>query len=85
MSRELSDVLIILVAILIPTIAIVASIAFPKWLAHRERKNRIAAENRELRADLKALKSRVADVERVVTDDGVRLAKDIDALQLEKN
>ena len=85
MSRELSDVLIILIAILIPTLAIIGGIGWSKWLRHREHNDEVAAENRTLRAELAVVASRVADVERIVTDDAHRLGHEIDALRLAKN
>lgn len=82
MSRELSDLLIVTVAILIPTIAVLTVLLWQKLLAHRERKNAIAAENRELRAELASVKGRVAEVERIVTDDSHRLGQEIESLRL---
>ena len=53
----------------------------------REAKERITLltqENAQLRAEIGSIKDRLQTVERIVTDDGVRLAKEIDALALDK-
>lgn len=42
----------------------------------------LTAENAQLREELGSIKTRVATVERIVTDEGHRLAREIDNLQL---
>ncbi|MFM7348094.1 MAG: hypothetical protein ACKO01_01240 [Erythrobacter sp.] len=41
----------------------------------------LTQENAELRAELGSLKDRLANVERIVTDDGFHLTQEIDALR----
>lgn len=41
----------------------------------------LTQENAELRAELGAIKDRLANVERIVTDDGFHLTQEIDALR----
>ena len=50
-----------------------------------ERVKLISQENAQLRAELGSLKDRLANVERIVTDDAHRLGHEIDALRLTKN
>lgn len=46
-----------------------------------ERVKLISAENAQLRAELSAVKDRLATVERIVTDSSYRLDREIDALR----
>jgi hypothetical protein len=46
-----------------------------------ERVKLISQENAQLRAELGAVKDRLAVVERIVTDEGSRIAREIDALR----
>jgi len=89
MSRELSDILIVLIGITVPTIAILIATMLPKWVArrdwHRERARRLRADNAGLRDEIGAVKDRVAGIERIVTDDGHRLTEEIDALRGARN
>jgi len=50
-----------------------------------ERVKLLSSENAQLRAELGAVKDRLATVERIVTDDGHRLAKEIESLAVTKN
>ena len=50
-----------------------------------ERVKLLSTENAQLRAELGAVKDRLATVERIVTDDSHRLTQEIDALRLPKN
>ncbi|MDB5667894.1 MAG: hypothetical protein JWL74_844 [Alphaproteobacteria bacterium] len=50
-----------------------------------ERIKLISQENAQLRAELGSVKDRLANVERIVTDDSHRLSQEIDALRLTKN
>jgi hypothetical protein len=50
-----------------------------------ERFKLISGENAQLRAELGALKDRMANVERIVTDDSHRLTQEIEALHLPRN
>jgi len=50
-----------------------------------ERVKLLTQENAQLRAEIGSIKDRLANVERIVTDDGTRLAKEIDALHLSRN
>ena len=50
-----------------------------------ERIKLLSAENAQLRAELGSVKDRLANVERIVTDDGHRLAQEIETLRLTKN
>jgi hypothetical protein len=50
-----------------------------------ERVKLLSQENAQLRAELGAVKDRLANVERIVTDDSHRLTQEIDALRLTKN
>jgi hypothetical protein len=50
-----------------------------------ERVKLLSQENAQLRAELGAIKDRLANVERIVTDDAHRLTQEIDALRLTKN
>ncbi len=50
-----------------------------------ERVKLVSQENAQLRAELGSVKDRLANVERIVTDDSHRLAQDIEALRLPKN
>lgn len=46
-----------------------------------ERVSLLTGENAQLRAELGSLKDRLATVERIVTDDGVRLSREIEGLR----
>ena len=50
-----------------------------------ERVKLLTQENAQLRAELGAIKDRLATVERIVTDDSHRLTQEIEALRLPKN
>lgn len=50
-----------------------------------ERVKLVSQENAQLRAELGSIKDRLANVERIVTDDSHRLGQEIDALRLPKN
>ncbi|HYJ31220.1 MAG TPA: hypothetical protein VEW25_12880 [Allosphingosinicella sp.] len=50
-----------------------------------ERIKLLSGENAQLRAELGSVKDRLANVERIVTDDSHRLTQEIDALRLPKN
>ena len=50
-----------------------------------ERFRLIAAENARLQAELGAVKDRLANVERIVTDDSHRLTNEIESLRLGRN
>ncbi len=50
-----------------------------------ERVKLISQENAQLRAELGSIKDRLANVERIVTDDGHRLSQEIEALRITKN
>ena len=50
-----------------------------------ERMKLLSGENAQLRAELGAVKDRLANVERIVTDDSHRLTQEIDALRARKN
>lgn len=50
-----------------------------------ERVKLISQENAQLRAELGSVKDRLANVERIVTDDSHRLSQEIDALRIGKN
>lgn len=50
-----------------------------------ERVKLVSQENAQLRAELGSIKDRLANVERIVTDDSHRLGQEIDALRLTKN
>jgi hypothetical protein len=50
-----------------------------------ERVKLVSQENAQLRAELGSVKDRLANVERIVTDDSHRLGQEIDALRLTKN
>jgi hypothetical protein len=50
-----------------------------------ERVRLLSQENAQLRAELGAVKDRLANVERIVTDDSHRLTQEIEALRLPKN
>ena len=49
-----------------------------------ERIKLLTTENAQLRAELGAVKDRLENIERIVTDRPLRLAKEIDALALDK-
>lgn len=51
----------------------------------QERIKLLTSENAQLRAEIGSIKDRLATVERIVTDDGVRLAKEIDSLAITRN
>lgn len=48
----------------------------------QERIKLLTQENAQIRAEVGSIKDRLATVERIVTDDSTRLAKEIDALAL---
>ena len=50
-----------------------------------ERFKMIASENAQLRAELGAVKDRIANVERIVTDDTHRIAQEIESLRAPRN
>ena len=50
-----------------------------------ERIKLLSSENAQLRAELGAVKERLATVERIVTDDGHRLTQEIESLRVGKN
>src|SRR6185436_4948605 len=50
-----------------------------------ERVKLLSQENAQLRAELGAVKDRLANVERIVTDDSHRLTQEIEALRITKN
>jgi hypothetical protein len=51
----------------------------------QERISLLTQENAQLRAEVGAIKDRLITVERIVTDDGARLAREIDNLPLTRN
>ena len=53
----------------------------PKANEAVERIKLLSAENAQLRAELGAMKDRIANVERIVTDDSHRLTHEIEALR----
>lgn len=50
-----------------------------------ERVKLVSQENAQLRAELGSVKDRLANVERIVTDDSHRLGQEIEALRIGKN
>ena len=50
-----------------------------------ERVKLLSQENAQLRAELGAVKDRLANVERIVTDDSHRLTQEIESLRLPRN
>jgi hypothetical protein len=50
-----------------------------------ERIKLLSTENAQLRAELGSIKDRLANVERIVTDDSHRLTQEIDALRVTRN
>ena len=50
-----------------------------------ERLKLVSQENAQLRAELGSVKDRLANVERIVTDDSHRLTQEIEALRLPRN
>ena len=50
-----------------------------------ERIRLLSTENAQLRAEMGAMKDRLANVERIVTDDSHRLTQEIEALRITKN
>ena len=50
-----------------------------------ERFKLLSTENAQLRAELGSVKDRLANVERIVTDDSHRLTQEIEALRVTKN
>ncbi|MDQ8755598.1 hypothetical protein RCO27_05095 [Sphingosinicella sp. LHD-64] len=50
-----------------------------------ERVKLLSQENAQLRAELGSVKDRLANVERIVTDDSHRLTQEIEALRIPKN
>jgi predicted metal-binding membrane protein len=50
-----------------------------------ERVKLLSTENAQLRAELGAVKDRLANVERIVTDDSHRLTQEIESLRIGKN
>ena len=56
---------------------------YPKTSSEElERIKLLSQENAQLRAELGSIKDRLANVERIVTDDGHRLANEIEKLRL---
>jgi predicted metal-binding membrane protein len=53
--------------------------------AAMERIKLLSQENAQLKAELGSLKDRMANVERIVTDDGHRLTQEIEALRAPRN
>lgn len=51
----------------------------------QERIKLLTSENAQLRAEIGAIKDRLATVERIVTDEGTRLAREIDGLAITRN
>jgi|SRR6476469_1212021 hypothetical protein len=51
----------------------------------QERIRLLTQENAQLRAEVGSIKDRLVTVERIVTDDGTRLAREIDNLQITRN
>jgi predicted metal-binding membrane protein len=60
---------------------------YPKKMGDEamERIKLLSAENAQLRAELGSVKDRLANVERIVTDDSHRLTQEIEALRLPRN
>jgi hypothetical protein len=50
-----------------------------------ERVKLLSTENAQLRAELGAIKDRLATVERIVTDDGHRISQEIEQLRVSRN
>ena len=50
-----------------------------------ERVKLLSQENAQLRAELGAVKDRLANVERIVTDDSHRLTQEIESLRIPRN
>ena len=50
-----------------------------------ERIKLLSSENAQLRAEIGSVKDRLANVERIVTDDSHRLTQEIEALRLPRN
>ncbi len=50
-----------------------------------ERIKLLSTENAQLRAELGSIKDRLANVEKIVTDDGHRLTQEIEALRIPRN
>ncbi len=50
-----------------------------------ERIKLLSSENAQLRAELGSVKDRLANVERIVTDDSHRLTQEIEALRIPRN
>lgn len=50
-----------------------------------ERLKLLSTENAQLRAELGSIKDRLANVERIVTDDSHRLTQEIESLRLPRN
>ena len=51
----------------------------------KERVKLLSQENAQLRAELGAVKDRLANVERIVTDDSHRLTQEIESLRIPRN
>lgn len=51
----------------------------------QERIKLLTSENAQLRAEIGSIKDRLATVERIVTDEGSRLAREIDSLAVTRN
>ncbi len=60
---------------------------YPKKLGEEamERIKLLSSENAQLRAELGSVKDRLANVERIVTDDSHRLTQEIEALRIPRN
>ena len=50
-----------------------------------ERVKLLSQENAQLKAEMGAVKDRLANVERIVTDDGHRITQEIEALRIPRN
>lgn len=51
----------------------------------QERIKLLTQENAQLRAEIGSVKDRLATIERIVTDDSTRLAREIDSLAITRN
>jgi len=53
--------------------------------AAMERIKLLSSENAQLKAEIGAMKDRLANVERIVTDDGHRITQEIESLRVARN